>query len=103
MIIAIIDVQNDCSFAIKFANEAERERVEDYMQEGLRAWFCAAHDPVDYNGKYWKNEDVERFYGAGYVEPTEELLNEAGIEFELVDIEYDEDENISNADGVIYY
>lgn len=99
----MIDVQNDCSFAIKFANKAVKEKVEEYMREGLKAWYCAAHTPVDYEGKYWENEDVECFYDLGYAEPTLELLSRDNIEHEIVDIEYDEDDNVKNADEVIYY
>ena len=99
----MIDVQNDCSFAIKFTNEAAKEKVEEYMREGLDAWYCAAHVPVDYNGKYWSKEDVEGFYWLGYAEPTCELLDRDGIEHEVIDIEYDEDENVVGADEVFYY
>ena len=102
MIIAITD-SNDCDFAIKFADDAVKEKVEEYMREGLEAWYCAAHVPVDYEGKYWTNEDVNGFYGSGYAEPTIELLDRFGIEHELVDIVYDEDGNVANADKVICY
>ena len=102
MVITIVD-QNECNFAIKFANEAVKEQVKDYMKEGLKAWYCAANVPVDYEGKYWTNEDVKGFYGLGYAEPTIELLDRFGIEHELVDIEYDEDGNVKNADEVICY
>ena len=102
MILAITD-SNECNFAIRFANEAARDQVEEYMREGLEAWYCAAHVPVDYNGKYWTNEDVEGFYGLGYAEPTSELLDRDGIEHEIVGIEYDENGDISNADEVICY
>lgn len=103
MIIAQIDNFNDCSFAIKFADEAAKEKVEEYMREGLEAWYCAAHVPVDYDGKFWTNEDVECFYGMGYAEPTMELLQRDGIEGECVDIEYDDEGNIINADIVVEY
>lgn len=102
MILAMTD-SNECNFAIRFANEAARDQVEEYMREGLEAWYCAAHVPVDYEGKYWTNEDVECFYGMGYAEPTIELLDRFGIEHELVDIEYDENGDIANADEVICY
>jgi hypothetical protein len=103
MIIAMIDNCNDCSFAIKIANEAAAEKTKEYMQEGLSAWYCAAHTPIDYEGEYFSKEEVESFYDAGYAEPTEELLTKNGIEFELVDIEYDEDGNVTNADEIITY
>lgn len=103
MILAMIDEENDCSFAVMFANETTKEKVEEYMREGLDAWHCAADVPVDYEGKYWTNEDVECFFDLGYAEPTAELLDRFGIEHEIVDIEYDEDGNVSNADEVIYY
>ena len=103
MIIAEIDNYNDCSFAIKFTDESAKEKVEKYMQEGLKAWYCAAHVPVDYDGEYWTNEEVENFYWDGYAEPTMELLQREGIEAECVDIEYDDDENVINADLVVEY
>ncbi len=103
MVIALIDNCNDLNFAIKIANEADAEKTKKYMEEGLSAWYCAAHTPTDYEGECFSKEEVEDFYYLGYAEPAEFLLKKDGIEFETVDIEYDEDGNVTNADEVITY
>lgn len=102
MVIAMIDTENDCSFAIKIANDAAKEKVKEYMKEGLGAWFCAT-DPESYNKDHFTKEEVEGFYWCGYAAPTCELLDKNGIEHEVIDIEKDEDGNAKNADEVFYY
>lgn len=111
MILAIIDAYNDCSFSLKIADESSKEtvdKVKKYMLEGLDAWYCAAHTPVDYEGTLFSCEEVANFYDLGYAEPTEILLGRDGIGYELVDMnessdEDDEDDCEVNADEVLYY
>ena len=102
MVIAMIDTENDCSFAVKIANDAAKDKAEEYMQEGLRAWFCAT-DPESYDKDYFTKEEVEGFYWCGYAEPTSELLDKNGIEHEVIDIERDENGKVTNADVVFCY
>ena len=52
MVIAQIDHENDCSFAIKFADEAAKEKVMEFMNVGLEAWYAAAH-PETWDKTYW--------------------------------------------------
>ncbi len=102
MVVAMVDVCNDCSFAIKFADATQKEKVEECMSKGLAAWY-AATDPEKYDGDYFTQEEVEGFYWSGYAEPTLELLKKHGIDGDVVDIEYDENGCVINADESFYY
>ena len=102
MVIAQIDHENDCSFAIKFADETAKEKVKEFMEAGLGAWYEAAHDEIE-DDKYFTAEEKEGFYWAGYAEPTLELMKREGIEGGCIDIERDENGNVINADVVIEY
>ena len=102
MILAMIDAQNECNFAIKFDDESQKEKVKEYMQAGLKAWYTAAHVDIEGN-EYFTAEEIEAMYGDGYAEPTMELLDRYGIKGELVDIEYDDDDYVINADECFYY
>lgn len=99
MIIAITD-SNEDNFAIRFNDPSKADIVADCMERGLGAWY-AATDPESYEDDLFTKEDIEGFYDAGYAEPTMELLKRNGIEFECVDIEYDENNKII-ADEVIH-
>ena len=101
MTIAIVD-QNECNFGIKFEDESLKEKVKEYMQEGLAIWYMAAHDPEEIEeNKYFTKEEILAFYGSGYAEPTMELLTKDGIQFECIDLEYDDDGEVINVDEVI--
>ena len=105
MVIAIVD-DNDCDFAIKFEDESVKDKVKEYMKAGLSAWYQAAHvddeDDVEDN-EYFTGEDIIGFYDEGYAEPTMELLERFGIEAECIDVEYDNNDCVVNADEVIRY
>lgn len=102
MVIAMIDNLNDCSFAIEFKDESQKEQVKKSMCVGLDAWYAAAHIDT-YEGTEFTKEDVEGYYGAGYAEPTSDLLLKKGIEHKTIDIEYNEDGEVINADEAFYY
>ena len=41
----------------------------------------------------WNNpEEFPEYYDLGYTEPSRELMDEAGIEYEISDIDWDEEE-----------
>ena len=102
MTIALLDQQNECNFAIRFEDASLKEKVKELMVAGLQSWYEAAHDEIEDND-YFTAEEIEAMYGDGYAEPTLELLERNGIEGECVDIEYDEDDCVINADEAIYY
>lgn len=102
MVIAMIDVYNDCSFAIKIMDDTVKEKVKEFMEKGLSAWNCATHSE-DYEEDLFTKEEIEGFYWSGYAEPTYELLERNDIKGERIDIEYDEDGCVTNADEVFYY
>ena len=102
MIIAMLDAQNDCSFAIKFDDVSRKDEVKKYMQVGLNAWYSATN-PEDYEGDYWDKDEIESFYWSGYAEPTLELLERFGIKGACLDIECDDDDNVINVDEAFYY
>lgn len=102
MILALIDVTNDCSFAIKFDDASKKEEVKNYMIEGLDAWYSATNPDV-YKGEYWNKEEIEAMYGDGYAEPTMDLLKRFNIEAECLEIECDDDDNVINVDEAFYY
>ena len=85
MIIALVDNYNDCSFAVKFDDKTVLEKVKKYMREGLEAWYCAAHEPIDYDGDLFTEAEIESFYDLGYAEPTSMLLDKDNIKHEIMD------------------
>ena len=102
MVIAIIEAFSDCSFAISFPDISAKEKVKVYMLDGLSAWFSAT-DPDEYKGSLFTKEEIENYYWKGYAEPTTDLLNKEDIEHCLVDIELNENDEVINADEVIYF
>ncbi len=102
MKIGLIDYSNECNFAIEIFNNACIEQVKSFMKIGLAAWYEAAHDDIEGN-LYFDRESIESFYGAGYAEPTYELLNRYGIEFRAIDIEFNNEDEAINLDEVVYY
>lgn len=92
MVVAYTD-SNDCNFAVKFENEADLHKVEEAVTAGIRAWYSATDDEIEGN-EYFSSDEIEGFYAAGYAEPTMELLEKWGIAHEIVDVEYDENENV---------
>lgn len=102
MTIALLDQQNECNFAIRFEDVSLKDKVKELMIAGLDSWYEAAYDEIEDND-YFTAEEIEGMYNDGYAEPTLELLERNGIKGECVDIEYDEDDCVINADEVIYY
>ena len=102
MVIAMIDELNDCSFAVSFSDISVKEIIKTCMRLGLDAWYAAAHIDT-YEGTEFTKEDVEGYYEAGYAEPTSDLLLKKGIEHKIIDIEYNEDGEVINADEAFYY
>ena len=103
MVIAMLDCLNECNFAVKFADKAQEEKVEELMRAGLRAWYAAANDPNDYDEEYFTSEEIQELYCVGYAEPTMELLERYGIDAEIIDVKYDKNDEVINADEIIYY
>ena len=105
MIIAILD-DNECNFGIKFDDVSLKDKIKEYMEEGLAAWYAAAYcaeNDEEYENDYFTKEEIESFYWAGYAEPTEKLLEKNNIPFESVDLEYNDDDEVINVDEVIWY
>ena len=92
---------NDLDFTLVIKDESKKDKVIECMEKGIDAWYGAT-DPEHYKGDAFTKEEVEGFYWEGYAEPTEILLKREGIEFELVEDEYNEDgERI--ADVIVCY
>lgn len=60
MVIGYTD-ENECNFAIKFDDETKADEVKKAIQIGIGAWYEAAHDDIQPN-EYWDKEDIEGFY-----------------------------------------
>lgn len=90
MILACLDSCNDLNFSLRIDPKDLKETV-DCVDKGMLAWYCATH-PEDWeDDDDFSREDIESFYDLGYCEPTEMLLNKRGIQYELLDIEIDDD------------
>lgn len=81
---------NDCDFTIVISDDSQKDKVIECIEKGISAWYCATN-PEDYDDDAFTKKEVEGFYWEGYAEPTCELLERAGIKYELVEDEYDED------------
>ena len=103
MTLAVLDYLNDCSFAIEFNDESKLDLVKELALFGLGIWYEAAHDEDEIEAnEYFTKEDIMGFYESGYGEPTSELLDFYGIEHEIVDIKYDDNDNAICDDYVMY-
>jgi hypothetical protein len=108
MIVVILDSCNDCDFALKI-DDQYRNKIKDIKEfclAGLQAWYRSCHeDLTEEDTKYFSKEEIDSFWGCGYAEPSMELLKKNGIEAELTDCEYDEEENelISPCDYCFVY
>ncbi len=92
MLIAYTD-QNDCDFAVKFDDETKENEVRKAIQVGIDTWYEAAHTDIEGN-EYFTKEEIEAFYESGYAEPTCEILDKLGIEYEIVDVEYNDNDEV---------
>lgn len=81
---------NDCDFTIVISDDSQKDKAIECIEKGISAWYRAT-DPENYDGDDFTLEEVEGFYWEGYAEPTCQLLEREGIEYELVEDEYDED------------
>ena len=86
-----------------FVDKVKEEKVEELMRAGLDAWYQAANEDMNYENAYFSSEEISQFYCVGYAEPTMELLERYGIDAEVIDVEYDKNDEVINADKVIYY
>ena len=84
MILAYTD-SNDCDFAVKFNDESKADKVQEAINAGIDAWYEAANEEIEAN-EYWSEEEIRAMYNDGYAEPTCELLDRWGIEYEIVDV-----------------
>jgi uncharacterized membrane protein len=70
--------------------------------KGLDAWYCASHpEDWDDDDECFSREDVDSFYDLGYAEPAEILLKKYGVEYTLLDPEYDENDEVICDDYII--
>ena len=102
MVFGLVDIQNDCSFAVKFDDVSKLDLVKQFAVEGLSTWYEAANEDIEAN-EYFTKEEIEGFYESGYAEPTSELLDRYGIRHEIIDIKCDENDIITNCDEVAWY
>lgn len=100
MRIAHID-DNDCNFVVEFKNETDAPKVREAIKAGISAWYEAAHDTIEDN-EYWDKEEIISFYNDGYAEPTVELLDRWGIEHKILDVEYDRNDNVIGVDDICW-
>ena len=92
-LLAVCDPLNNCDFGILLEDAKDAPKAKEYGIAGLRAWYDATSDPEDIEGnEYFTSEEIEGFYGLGYAEPTEMLLRKEGIKFEIVDLQYEDDD-----------
>ena len=101
MILGVFD-SNDCDFAIKFDDVSKLDLVKELARAGLSAWYQAAHEDIE-GDEYFTAEEIEGFYDSGYAEPTCELLDRYGIEYEIVDFEYDENGEAICDEAISYW
>lgn len=88
MLLAVVD-QNDCDYGIILNDTSRLEEVKKLALAGHAAWYQATND--DFENEYFDEETIESFYCVGYAEPAEELFKRNRIEYEIVDLEYDDD------------
>lgn len=80
---------NDCDFTIEIEDDTQQKKTVECIQKGIEAWY-AATNPETYKGDDFSKEDIDGFYWEGYAVPTCILLDRAGIKYELVEDEYDD-------------
>jgi len=103
MKLALIDFQNDCSFSVIIKDESKKDLTLKLMKHGLNIWYQAAHDESEIEpDSFFTKEDILAFYESGYTEPTSELLDYYGIEHEIVDVEYDENDEVVCDEYIVY-
>ena len=99
MLLAVLD-GNECNFGIMFKNESKLDEIKKLAKAGLGAWYQAAND--DYENEYFTADEIEGFYNSGYAEPTEELLEKFNIEAEIVDLDFNSNDE-AICDAVVWY
>lgn len=92
MIIAYTD-QNELDWGIKLLDDSKADLTKELIQEGMDAWYGAAHDSIEAT-EHFTTDDVASFYGSGYSEPACELLDRFKIPYESIKLEYNEDDEI---------
>lgn len=104
MVIAILD-ENECNFAVRFDDETKKEIVKELMIAGLSSWYEAANEDIEEieGNEYFTADEISMMYNDGYAEPTMELLKRYNINGEVIDVEYDKNDEVINADEVIWY
>lgn len=100
MKIAYVD-QNDCNFTVRFDNPEDADKVRQAIIIGIDTWYVAAHDNediqdylMDEGNEYFTADDIEGAYYLGYADLTTDLLLRCGIDHEILDVEYDEDDHV---------
>ncbi len=72
----------DIGFAVS-VNEKDKERAKELIKTAWNAWWYASHPEDWIDNEYFSKEDVASFYESGYSEPTEQILTQAGIDYEI--------------------
>ena len=72
----------DIGFAVS-VNEKDKERATKLIKIAWNAWWYASHPEDWIDNEYFLKEDVASFYESGYAEPTEQILMQAGIDYEI--------------------
>lgn len=96
----------DIGFGLRIMDDKRIDEAKHLALIGYAAWSLAT-DPEyfeeEYGSEYFTKEDVESFYGFGYQEPIEILLERFGIEHEFIDCFDADDEDIIIQHEVIWY
>lgn len=92
MIIAYTD-GNDTDFCVDFKDESKADLVRMAIQCGVDTWYEAAHEDIQAND-FFTEEEIKAFYESAYSEPTSEILDKLGVEYEIWDLMVDDDFNI---------
>ena len=103
MVLGVFDSCNDCDCGIRFEDVDKLDLVKKLAIDGLATWYAAAHEDIEAN-EYFTEEEIEGFYWSGYAEPTSELLDRYGIEHEIINLEFNDDnECITECDDEVGY
>lgn len=104
---ALVSQNNpDIGFGLRIKDDSQIEEAKRLAKIGYAAWSLAT-DPKyfeeEYGTEYFTAADVESFYGLGYQEPAEMLLDKAGIEYEFTECFNPDDEDEIIQDDVVWY
>lgn len=79
---------NEIGFGVCVA-EKDYEKAKELAEEGFSRWN--------------NTEEYPEYYGSGLAEPAEELMDEAGIEYEILDVPEEEEEFPDWCEEVVWF